>query len=435
MGVATASTLELGLPAGGGPALGAMVSGLVGSEILKIGAEVRALRAAGQAICDLTVGDFSPAQFRIPERLETAIARALAAGHTNYPPADGMPELRRAVQGLYQRKLGLAYPLEGVLIAGGARPALYCAYRAVLDPGDAVVYPVPSWNNNHYTHLCEARGIPVAAEAANGFQPTAEAIAPFLPEARLVVLASPLNPAGTGFSRHQLTQIARLVVAENRRRERAGARPLFLLYDHIYWMVAASDVEHHTPVGLVPEAGPYTIFIDGISKAFAATGLRVGWAVGAPHVISRMKDLLGHIGAWAPRAEQVATAEVLADPDDIEGLTRELRSGLGRRLRALHEGIQDLRAEGFPVDALPPGGGLYLSAHFDLIDRLKTNEAIRKLLLERAGFAVVPFQAFGLREDTGWFRLSAGAVGLAEIEQSLPRVRAALSEALAVAKP
>lgn len=431
MGVAMVSALALNAPAGGGRALGEMVSGLVGSEILKIGAEVRALRAAGQTICDLTVGDFSPAQFRIPERLETAIARALAGGHTNYPPADGMPELRRAVQALYQRKLGLAYPLEGVLIAGGARPVLYCAYRAVLDPGDAVIYPVPSWNNNHYTHLCEGRGIPVAAEAANGFQPTAQSMAPWLPEARLLVLTSPLNPAGTGFSRHQLTEIARLVVAENRRRERTGARPLFLLYDHIYWMVAASDVEHHTPVGLVPEVGPYTIFIDGISKAFAATGLRVGWAVGPPYVMARMKDLLGHIGAWAPRAEQVATAEVLADPDDIEALTRDLRAGLAGRLRALYAGIQEMRATGLPVDALPPGGGLYLSARFDLIDRLKTNEAIRGLLLERAGFAVVPFQAFGLREDSGWFRLSAGAVGLAEIEQALPRLRAALSHALA----
>jgi aspartate aminotransferase len=193
-------------------------------------------------------------------------------------------------------------------------------------------------------------------------------------------------------------------------------------------------MEHFTPVGLVPEVGPYTIFIDGISKGFAATGLRVGWAVGAPYVIARMKDLLGHIGAWAPRAEQVATAEVLANPDDIEALTRELRSGLERRLRALYEGIQNLRAEGFPVDALPPGGGLYLAARFALLDRLPTNEAIRKVLLERAGFAVVPFQAFGLPEDSGWFRLSAGAVGLAEIEQALPRLRAALSEALAARK-
>lgn len=431
MGVFTTSMLELKAPAGGGSPLGSMISGLVGSEILKIGAEVRALRAAGQTVCDLTVGDFSPVQFRIPARLEAAIGRALADGQTNYPPADGIPELRRTVQGIYERKLGLAYPLEGVLIAGGARPIIYCTYRAVLDPGDTVVYPVPSWNNNHYTHLCEARGIPVVAEAEDGFQPTAEALEPHLSAARLLVLASPLNPAGTGFGRQQLEKIARLVVSENRRREASGERPLYLLYDHIYWMVAAADTEHATPVGLVPEVGPYTIFIDGISKGLAATGLRVGWAVGAPTVIARMKDLLGHIGAWAPRAEQVATAEVLADPDDIEPLTRVLRTGLAARLGALYDGIMTLKAEGLPVDALPPGGGLYLSVRFNLIDRLKTNDAIRKLLLEKAGFAMVPFQAFGLREDTGWFRLSAGAVGLAEIQQALPRVRAALSEALA----
>ncbi len=414
--------------------LGEIASTLVGSEILKIAGQVRALRESGRVVCDLTVGDFAPAQFRIPQQLEAAIGRALAAGQTNYPPSDGMPELRQAVQGLYERALGLAYPIEGVLIAGGARPLIWAAYRAVMDAGDTVVFPVPSWNNNHYVHLCRGRAVAVPTRPENGFLPTAEELAPHLPGARLLALNSPLNPAGTGFAAPQLEAITRLVVEENRRREKAGSgeRPLFLLYDHIYWLLAAADAPHFTPPGLLPEVAPYTIFVDGISKAFAATGLRVGWTVAPPYVARRMRDLLGHIGAWAPKPEQVASAELIAQEGLCESLASGLRDRLLERLRALYDGLRRMAASGLPVDALPPAGALYLSARFDLLPQLGSNEAIRVFLLEKAGFAAVPFQAFGLEQENGWFRLSVGAVSLEQIAEALPRVEAALRTLLAL---
>jgi aspartate aminotransferase len=406
-----------------------MVSGLVGSEILKIAGEVRALKQAGKPVCDLTVGDFAPAQFPVPEALGAAIGRAFAAGETNYPPSDGVLRLRKAVQGFYERALGLSYPIEGILIAGGARPLIYGVFRAVLDPGDRVVYPVPSWNNNHYAHLCGAEGIAVPTRAEDGFLPTAELLRPHLRGARLLSLNSPLNPAGTGFERQQLQAIAEAVVEENRRRARLGKgeRPLYLLYDHIYWMLAADSAPHWTPVDLVPESAPYTAFVDGISKSFAATGLRVGWTCGPPYLVARLRDLLGHVGAWAPRPEQVATAEML-EARGARSIANALRAGLLERLTALYDGLVGMGAEGLPVGALPPAGALYLSARFDLNDRLGTNEAIRKHLLDRAGFAMVPFQAFGLAEDSGWFRLSVGAVGLDEIARALPRLRDAVRE-------
>ncbi len=425
MAVATNSSLPLAPPAALRHGLGEMVSGLIGSEILKIANEVRALVRAGRPVCNLTVGDFAPNEFRIPAPLEAAIVAAYTKGETNYPPSDGVLQLREAVQAFYQRSLALSYPIEGILIAGGARPVIYGAFRALLDPGDVVVYPVPSWNNNHYVHLCGARGIAVRARSAQGFQPTAEQLAPHLREAKLLVVNSPLNPAGTGFSHDQVRAIAELVVEENLRRG-ADAKPLFLIYDQIYWMLAAESAPHFTPVGLVPEVAPYTVFVDGISKAFAATGLRVGWAVGPPYIVSRIRDLLGHVGAWAPRPEQIAAAAVFLDDGVAEKAAAAVRDGALERLRALYEGIERLRAQGLPVRALPPAGAIYLSAQFNLIDRLGSNEAIRKLMLDEAGFAMVPFQAFGLDEENGWFRLSVGAVSVADIEAALPRVAAAL---------
>ncbi len=406
--------------------LGQMASTLVGSEILRIAREVRELQSAGQTVLNLTVGDFAPKEFRIPIELERGIARALVAGQTNYPPSDGVPELRMAVRDFYRTRLHLDYPLESILIASGARPAIWSAYQAIVDPGDKVVFPIPSWNNNHYCHLVGARGVAVETRAENGFLPTAEELAPHLEDAVLLALNSPLNPAGSGFRAEQLAQIAELVVAENRRRG-PQSKPLFVLYDQIYWLVAADSAPHATPVDLVPESAPYTVFVDGISKAFAATGLRVGWAVAPPFLISRMRDLLGHVGAWAPRPEQIASAEIFADPELAIRLATAVRDGINVRLAELDRGLASLAADGLPVSHLPPAGALYLSVRFDLVARFGNNRGVRQFLLNEAGFAVVPFHAFGTRDDNGWFRLSVGAIGPQEIAPAIERVRLALT--------
>jgi len=408
---------------------------LVGSEILKIAADVRALVAAGQPVCNLTVGDFSPAEFRIPPFLERAIEEALRAGETNYPPSAGMPTLRAAISAYTRDGLGLDYPTESVLVTGGSRPGIYGVYGSVVDPGDRVVYPVPSWNNNHYCHLAGAVGVPVVCGSEDAFLPTADALAGVLRGARLLALNSPLNPAGTAFTADALGEICDLVLEENRRREdeARGERPLYVMYDQVYWMLTFGATRHVTPVGLRPEMAPYTVFVDGISKAFAATGVRVGWAVGPADVIARMSDLLGHVGAWAPRAEQVATARLLAAADEVRHFRDGMTRGLQGRLDALYDGVTALRDAGLPVEAIPPMGALYLSVRFPVNGRrapsgavLHTNDDIRRYLLEQATVAVVPFQAFGLVEESGWYRLSVGAVSPTEIAAMLPRLRTAL---------
>src|ERR1043165_1639346 len=139
--------MTIAIPVSGDRGLSALAQGLVGSEILKIASEIRALCDSGRDICNLTVGDFSPKEFRIPKALEREIVAALAAGETNYPPSDGVKEMRQAVQRLYADAFGLTVPIESTLIAGGARPIIFAAYAAVVDAGDKVVYPIPSWNN------------------------------------------------------------------------------------------------------------------------------------------------------------------------------------------------------------------------------------------------------------------------------------------------
>jgi aspartate aminotransferase len=415
--------------------LSTLSRGLKGSQILRIAAEVRELIAAGKPVCNLTIGDFAPAQFPIPAALMRALEAQLEAGETNYPPSNGVPELRRAVAGFYREWLGLDAKLENVLICAGGRPVIYGAYRALVNPGDTVVFPVPSWNNEYYTPIVGAKAVEVPCCAESGFLPTASALAPALRDARLLVLNSPMNPAGTLFTAQQLGDICDAVLEENARRSGSagGERPLYVLYDQMYWMLTFGDARHVTPTGLRPEMAQYTVYVDGISKAFAATGLRVGWGVGPADVINAMADLLTHVGAWAPRAEQLATAELLPRTGEIRAFHAAMLPALEERLQLLANGIAALRRDGLPVNSTAPRGSIYLSAQFALHGKrtpdghtLATNEDIRGYLLHAAGLAAVQFQGFGSRDETGWFRLSAGAVSPDDIRAMMPRVRKAL---------
>jgi aspartate aminotransferase len=400
--------------------LSALSRGLRGSEILRIAAEVRALAVTGRPLCNLTVGDFDPRQFPIPSTLRSRAVEALESGETNYPPSDGVLALRHAVTEYIAREHGVVFPIESVVITAGGRPAIYGLFRCLVDAGDTVLFAVPSWNNDYYAELVGARSVAVRTAPERGFQPTVDDFAPYLREATLLCLCSPGNPTGTILPPESLRDILEAVAAENARRAGSDQRPLFVLHDLMYGSLVFGGAPHAHPLALVPEAAPWVVVVDGISKAFAATGLRVGWATGPPALIARLKDFLGHVGAWAPKPEQIATAAFLRDTEAIATFRAGMERELVARMDALQEGFAGLREAGHPVDVVRPQGAMYLSLRLDLAGR--PVDGIRRLLLERAGLAVVPFQAFGFPGETGWFRLSVGAVSLADIEAVWPRV-------------
>jgi aspartate aminotransferase len=407
-------------------------AGLVGSRILAIADEVRALQAAGRQICNLSIGDFDPREFPIPRPLQERIEAALGRGETNYPPAVGMPALREQVSALYARELGLAMPYSSIVLTRCSLPALFAAYQLTIEPGDRVVFTVPSWNNDSYCELAGATPVPIQCGSDTAFLPTAAMLAPVLPGARLLVLNSPLNPTGTAFDAATLGAICDAVVAENARRS-PEAPPVYLLYDQVYWMLTFGGLSHVVPQVLCPEVAPYTILVDGISKVFAATGLRVGWMCPPPSLTAQFSAFLGHVGAWAPRPAQVATAGMLADQEAVAAARRTMQGGLARRLDQLHAGMLALRRDGMPVEAVAPSGGMYLSVRFGSPGRpgtgsrpLDSTEGMRCYLLEQAGLAVVPFEAFGFDGEPGWFRLSVGSVSEAAIRDLLVRLRGAL---------
>ncbi len=389
---------------------------LIGSEIIKLAGEINALKAQGKDILNLTIGDFDPAVFPLPEALSEGIQAAYRAGETNYPPADGIAPLRAAVAQWYADALQLpCNPNTEVLVAGGGRPLIYAIYQAWVNPGEHVVYPVPSWNNNHYTYLVGGTPVELEALPENGFMPTPEQVLPTLETASLLALCSPLNPTGTVFTADGLGALCDAVLEENRRRANSGRRPVLVLYDQMYWTLTGDDTAHVHPVGLRPEMKEFTVYVDGISKSFAATGVRVGWSVGPAPLIAKMKTLLGHLGAWAPKPEQVAVSRYLGTPQADQDV-RVIQKASLERLMALHAGFQALKAEGFPVDSIAPQGAIYLSVRVDLPDATSR-------LLNDAGIALVPFGAFGASATSPWFRLSVGTLRLTDIEPLLHRLR------------
>lgn len=407
---------------------------LIGSEIVKLGNAISERIRNGEKIYNFTIGDFDPSIFPIPKQLEEEIIKAYQDNYTNYPPADGIPELRKAVAEFLKDRQGIDVATNEILIAAGGRPLIYTLFKTIVDKGDKVIYAVPSWNNNHYVHMNDAVHCKIEAKAENLFMPTAEELVPHLPGATLLCLCTPQNPTGTTLGKHELEKICDLVLEENSKRS-DSEKKLFVMFDQMYWTLNYGETVHHNPVALRPAMKEYTIFVDGISKAFAATGVRVGWSVGPAGLIAKMKSILSHIGAWAPMAEQVATAKFLVQKENIQAFLVHFKNELEERLNRIYSGFIRLKEEGFSVDAVVPQAAIYLTIKFDLVGKktfegklLADQAAVAAYLLSEAKLAVVPFYAFGADPSSPWYRLSVGTCKKEEIDEMLTKLKQALQK-------
>lgn len=413
--------------------LSKLAATLLPSEIVRLSASIKERISKGSNIYNYTIGDFDSCQFPIPVLLRDNIKEAYDKGYTTYPAAEGELALRKAVSAFIERKTGMSYLPGEILISSGGRPLIYGLYRAVVDKGDKVIYPVPSWNNNHYVHFTEGEHVVVETKVENNFMPTVADIKPHIKGATLLALCSPLNPTGTVFTKEELTAICDLVLEENKSRGE-GEKKLYIMYDQMYWTLTFGDTIHYTPVQLRPEMKEYTIFVDGISKAFAATGVRVGWALGPQEIIIKMRGINSHVGSWAPMAEQHAVGRFLDDANAVDQYLTEFKNGVSSRLTRFHESFQKLKSQGFAVDSIAPQAAIYLTIQFNLVGKKKedgtllaTQEDVTEYLLSIAELAVVPFRSFGAT-GSSWYRLSVGCCKANEINDVMGKVEAALKK-------
>ena len=342
--------------------------------------------------------------------------------------------LRNAVVDFLKDKQKLSYAADEILISGGARPLIYATYITLLNPGETVIFPVPSWNNNHYCHLSRVKPIYVETKSENNFMPSANDLRPHIKEATLISLCSPLNPTGTVFKEGQLAEICDMILEENKRRG-SGAKPLYLMYDQIYSELTYGETKHFDPVTLRPEMREYTVFIDGISKSLAATGVRVGWAFGPRIIIDKMKAILSHVGAWAPKAEQIAVANYFKNKSALNSFLLQFKKSIDERLQGFYSGFIDLKKSGYKVDAIFPQAAIYLTINLDLRGQktpdgriLSNQKEVTQYILDEAKLAVVPFSAFGSTDDSPWYRLSVGTCTIEEIPEVFKSLRNVLSK-------
>lgn len=413
------------------PKLSQLAETLIGSEIVRLGNQISERIRKGEKIYNYTIGDFDPSIFPIPKELEDCIVEAYHQHYTNYPSAEGVIDLREAVSQFIKEWEGLEYAPAEIQIASGGRPLIYSLFKAIVDKGDKVIYGVPSWNNNHYVHLTDGEHCVVECYPENNFMPTVDDIRQNIKGATLICLCTPQNPTGTTLNKESLEQICDLILEENKTRGDYDKR-LYLMFDQMYWTLTYNGIEHYNPVALRPEMKEYTIFIDGISKAFAATGVRVGWAMGPAYIISKMKAVLSHIGAWSPMAEQKATAKFLLQKNAIEKYFTHYKAEIEERLRRIYEGFVQLKKEGFKVDSVTPQAAIYLTIKIDLVGlsagdkKLETQNDVTNYLLSEAKLAVVPFYAFGAGKQSPWYRLSVGTCKKEEIDEMIGKLRETL---------
>jgi len=414
--------------------LSVLAETLQASEIVRLGATIKEKMMQGAKIYNYTIGDFDSSIFPIPAELEAEIIDAYKNGFTTYPAAEGNLDLREAVASFMSTRCDLHYAISEILIAAGGRPLIYALYRAVVDKGDKVIYPAPSWNNNHYVHFTEGEHIMLEAKKENNFMLSAAQIKEHIKGATLLSLCSPLNPTGTTFTKDELSAICDLVIEENRTRV-DGEKKLYLMYDQIYWTLTFGNTVHYNPVTLNPPMKEFTIFIDGISKAFAATGVRVGWAMGPAEVIVKMRSINSHVGAWAPMAEQKAVANYLGKTAAIDKYFVHFKAEINERLQSIFTGFQQMKADGFNVDAIAPEAAIYLTIQIDYAGKktaqgklLKTQADVTSYILDEARLAVVPFYAFGAGRNSSWYRLSVGTCKKEEIGEMLAALQTALEK-------
>ena len=391
--------------------LSATLSRVKPSPTMAISARAAAMKAAGQDVIGLGAGE---PDFDTPENIRAAGIRAINDGRTRYTAADGIPELKQAVRAKFARDNGLDYSPAQVSIGSGGKQVLYNALMATLNPGDEVVIPAPYWVS--YPDMVRlAGGTPVVVRAGieTAFKLTARALeAAITRKTRWVILNSPSNPTGAVYDRKEMTALTTVLLRHPH---------VWVLTDDIYEHLTYDGVEFCTPAQVAPGLYQRTLTCNGVSKAYAMTGWRIGYAAGPEVLIGAMRTIQSQSTSSPCTISQWAAVEALTGPRDF--IARNNRVFKRRRdlvlsaLRAIH-GI-----------ACPtPRGAFYVYAAIDGLigrtspagTRIDSDGDFATALLDEAGVAVVPGVAFGLSPA---FRVSYAAADAA-LQEACARIAA-----------
>jgi aspartate aminotransferase len=383
------------------------------SVTLAIAAKAGKLRAEGIDVVNFSAGE---PDFDTPEHIKAAAVDALRKGMTKYTEVKGIEPLREAICEKYRREHDLGYRKEDVIVSCGAKHSVYNVFQAVVDPGDEVLIPAPYWVSYSDMALL-AGGVPklISSAEAEGFRIKAQQLQDALtPRTRIFLLNSPCNPTGATYSRDELLAIGRVLEQHD----------CLVLADDIYEKIVYDGFQVHNIVTLCPNLRERAIIVNGVSKTYAMTGWRIGYALGPSDVIAAAGKIQSQSTSNPTSIAQAAALEAIrGGQEEVAVMVREFhkrRDAIVDKLGSI-DGISCRKPEGafyvFPnISALlgKVGRGKKLSSPCDLAD----------YLLEEAKVAAVPGEDFGSNEH---IRFSY-ATSLEDIEKGCARVREAVAK-------
>jgi len=369
------------------PALAARLGRVEVAASTTMTLRARELRAQGIDVIALTLGEPG---FATPRPAIEAGYQAALRGETKYPPQDGTPALKAAIQRKFRRDSGLDFGLDQISVGNGGKQCIYNALAATVDPGDEVVIPVPSWNAYPLmTKLLDGAPVFVPCPQNNGFKPRAEDIeAAITPRTKWLILNNPNNPSGAACSADELAAIAEVM----RRHP-----DVWIMSDDMYEHLVFDGFRHATMAAVAPDLADRTLTISGVSKTYAMTGWRIGFAAGPKALIKAMVNMQGQITAGVSTVGQAAAAAALDGPQ--EGIAEMVAAYQRRRDLAVEmlnacRGMQCHKPEG-AFYVFPNVAGC-LGTTTPAGRKIASDEDFARALLEEAHVALVPGSSYGM---------------------------------------
>ncbi len=383
------------------------------SATLAMTARAIQLKAAGGDIISLTVGE---PDFDTPEHIKEAAIQAIHEGFTKYTAVDGIPTLKAAIVDKFKTDNQLTYTPQQILVSSGAKQSVYNMLEALINPGDEVLIPAPYWTS-YPDMVILADGKPVIIESnyQHSYKITPEALeAAITPRTKLIIFNSPSNPSGMVYNHEELLGLAQVLVRHPN---------IMILSDDIYEHIIWTHHSFENLVNVCPELYERTVIINGVSKTYAMTGWRIGYAAGPQKIISAMSTIQSQSTSNPNSiAQRAAVAALTGGNDCVKAMVREFKL----RHDFVYEALRDI--PGFRV--LPGDGAFYslpdVSGIIAQIPEYRDDVDFAEQLLAKTGVATVPGTAFG---QPGTLRISY-ATSMAVLDDAIKRIQSFVSEIL-----